>query len=246
MAPKTDAMSIILEALAPLSGKQILDIGCGAGTLARSLSNQGACVSGVDPNSETLEAARQAAPMGTFRPASAEALPFVDHSFDSAIFLNSFHHIPKTAMPQALQEAARVVKPAEPVIVIEPLAEGSFFSALRPVEDETDVRTAAQDVLHLAVKRGLFEQLIHTEYLRHEHFTDVDQFVTHIVAVDSTRASLVAMRRPEVEATFQRNAKLVADGSMVLDQPMRALVLRQGHNFSKLPSNGLEPDLHRQ
>lgn len=167
-------MSIILEALAPLSGKQILDIGCGAGSLARSLSNQGACVFGVDPNSETLEAARQAVPRGVFETANAEALPFADHSFDGVVFLNSFHHVPKTAMLQALQEAARVVKSAEPIIIIEPLAEGSFFSALRSVEDETDVRNAAQDILHVAVKRGVFEQLGHTDYLRHEHFVDVD------------------------------------------------------------------------
>lgn len=222
---KTDAMSIIVEELAPLAGKQILDIGCGDGALARSLSAQGARVAGVDPNSEVLAVARQAVPTGTFQTASAEALPFANHSFDGAVFLNSLHHVPKAAMPPALREAARVVKSTEPIVIIEPLAEGSFFSALRPVEDETNVRTAAQEVLHWAVESGPFEQLGRIDYLRREHFTDLDQFLTRIVAVDPARASLVKERRPEVEYAFHRYAQATADGRMVLDQPMRAHVL---------------------
>lgn len=70
--------------------------------------------------------------------------------------------------------------------------------------------------------------------------------MTRIVAVDSARASLVATRRPEVEEAFQSNVKLVADGSMALDQPIRALVLRRGHNYGKTSSNVLESNLRRQ
>jgi len=108
-------MSVIEEALAPLAGKHVLDIGCGGGVLARSLSNRGARVAGVDPNLEALAFARQAVPTGTFYQAGAEAMPFADRSFDGAIFLNSLHHVPKHAMDRALREAARVTKPAGPI-----------------------------------------------------------------------------------------------------------------------------------
>ena len=225
MATETDATSIFVEAFEPLSGKRLLDIGCGAGTLARLLADRGARVSGVDPNVEALALAREAVPKGAFHVAGAESLPFPDGSFDGAVFLNSFHHVPEPAMRRALEEAARVVEPARPVVVVEPLAEGSFFSALRPVEDETKVRAAAQEALHRAVKDRAFEQQRRVDYLRRELFEDLEQFLARVVAVDPARAPVVAENRPEIEAAFRRHARVAADGRMVLEQPMRAHVL---------------------
>ncbi|MEJ7841159.1 MAG: class I SAM-dependent methyltransferase [Rubrobacter sp.] len=226
MPPESDATSIIVAAFAPLAGKRLLDIGCGAGVLARSLSDRGAYVSGVDPNAEVLALAREAVPTGTFHQAGAEALPFADGSFDGVIFLNSLHHVPKRAMRRALEEAARVVEPARPIVVVEPLAEGSFFSTLRPVEDETYVRIAAQETLRLALQGGGFEQLRRVDYTRREHFEGLDQFLSRVVAVDPARAAVAAERRPEVEAAFRCHAQVAADGRMTLEQPMRAHVLR--------------------
>ena len=205
----TDAISIVEETLAPLAGKRVLDVGCGTGALARSLAAWGARVTGVDPNAQALAVAREAVPEGTFRASGAEALPFADASFDGAVFLNSLHHVPKPVMHRALEEAARVVGPAGPIVVVEPLAEGSFFLALRPVEDETDVRTAAQEVLRRAVAGGAFRQLGRVDYLRREVFEGVDEFLVRVVAVDPARAT-VAGRRPEVEAAFGRHARAAA------------------------------------
>jgi len=223
---ETDATAIIVEAFAPLAGKRVLDIGCGAGTLARSLSERGARVTGVDPNTEALEIAREAVPEGVFQAAHAESLPFANGSFEGAIFLNSLHHVPGPAMDRALQEAARVVGSAGPIVVVEPLAEGSFFSALRPVEDETDVRTASQEALHRVLESGEFEQLRRVEYLRREHFEGLDEFVGRVVAVDPARAAAVAENRSEIGAAFWRHARVAAGGRMTLEQPMRAHVLR--------------------
>lgn len=219
-------MSVIEEAFAPLAGRRLLDIGCGAGALARSLSARGARVAGIDPNPEALAIAREAVPDGAFQTARAEALPFAYASFDGAVFLNSLHHVPKPVMHRALREAARVVGPAEPIVVVEPLAEGSFFLALRPVEDETEVRTAAQEAIRRALEGGTFEQLRRVDYLRCERFESLERFLAHIVAVDPARAATVAGRRPEVEAAFGRHARAAAEGGMALEQPMRAHVLR--------------------
>ncbi len=221
----TDAASIIVAAFAPVAGKRLLDIGCGAGVLARLLSDRGAQVGGVDPNAEALALAREAVPAGTFHTGGAEILPFADDSFDGAIFLNSLHHVPESDLRQALEEAARVVGPAGPIAVVEPLPAGSFFLALRPMEDETDVRTAAQETLRRALESGAFEQLRRVDYLRRELFEDLDQFLVRIVALDPARAALVAERRSKVEAAFRRHARVAADGRVVLEQPMRAYVL---------------------
>lgn len=223
--PKADTMSIIKTAFVSLAGKEILDIGCGNGTLARSLTDQGAHVTGVDPNGEALEAARRAVPSSKFHQAGAEAMPLADHSFDGAVFLNSLHHVPMPAMPRALREAARVINPAGSIVVVEPLAEGSFFAVLRIVEDETDVRAAAQETIDAAIGGGMLYRLRRTDYLRREHFTGLDQFLVRIVAVDPVRAAVVEERRPEVEAAFRHHAQTAADGRLILEQPMRAHVL---------------------
>lgn len=225
MPAETDATAIIVEAFAPLAGKRVLDIGCGAGTLARSLSERGARVTGVDPNTEALEIAREAVPEGVFQAAHAESLPFANGSFEGAIFLNSLHHVPGPAMDRALQEAARVVGSAGPIVVVEPLDEGSCFLALRPVEDEGEARTAAQEALRRALEGGAFERLSRVDYLRRERFEGLDQFLLRIIAVDPARAAVVAERRPEVAAAFGRHARVAADGGVTLEQPMRAHVL---------------------
>jgi SAM-dependent methyltransferase len=226
--PNTDAMSVIEAALVPLAGKHVLDIGCGGGVLARSLSDRGARVAGVDPNGGALALARQAVPGGTFYQGGAEAMPFADSSFDGAIFLNSLHHVSKLAMHQALREAARVTKPAGPIVVIEPLAAGSFFSVLRTVEDETAVRAAAQEAIAEAIESGSLEQLDRGDYLRREHFADLNEFLVRVVAAEPARATAVEERRPEIEAAFRRYGRIAADGRMALDQPMRAHVLAAG------------------
>jgi ubiquinone/menaquinone biosynthesis C-methylase UbiE len=82
-----------VAAFAPLTGKRILDVGCGTGVLAGSLSALGAKVTSIDPNIEALSLARRAVPAGTFRAAGAEAMPFEDDPFDGAVFLNSLHHV---------------------------------------------------------------------------------------------------------------------------------------------------------
>ena len=232
--PKTDAMSVTEAALAPLAGKHVLDIGCGGGVLARSLSDRGARVVGIDPNVEALAVARQSVPTGTFYQAGAEAMPFADSSFDGAIFLNSLHHVAKRAMDRALREAARVTKPAGPIVVIEPLAAGSFFSVLRTVEDETAVRDAAQEAIAEAIEGGSFEQLHRSDYLRREHFADLDEFLARVVAAEPARAAAVEERRPEVEAAFRRYGRTAADGRIVLEQPIRAHVLAAGFDRASL------------
>lgn len=226
MPRKTDAMSITAATFAPLAGSRVLDIGCGKGTLARSLSERGARVVGVDPNLEALEAARKAVPGGTFHLAVAEEMPFGGQSFDGAIFLNSLHHVPTRAMRRALREADRVVKAMAPIVIVEPLAEGPLFAVLRWVEDETEVRAAAQGAIEEAIASGAFEKLDCVDYLRRERFADLDGFLSHVLSVEPERAAVVEERRSEVEAAFRRHARVAADAQASLEQPMRVHVLR--------------------
>jgi len=80
---------MILDELAPLEGKQVLDIGCGKGALIRKLNEHGAMAIGVDPAAPSAGSEASASGLRLER-AGAENLPFADRSFDGAIFLNSF------------------------------------------------------------------------------------------------------------------------------------------------------------
>jgi ubiquinone/menaquinone biosynthesis C-methylase UbiE len=218
-----DALTLIRETFAPLPGKRILDIGCGSGTLAKRLAEDGAAVTGIDPGAAALEKARSAVPEARFEAASADALPFPAASFDGAVMLNALHHVPDPAA--ALAEAARILAPGGVLIVVEPLAEGSFFDALRPIEDETAVRAAAQDAIAAALADRAFRCRRDVTVSRRESFASLDAFLTRVSAVDPARAATIAARRAVVEAAFHQSAEREADGRYALVQPLRIHVL---------------------
>ena len=128
-------LSVVRSVIPSLEGTKILDVGCGAGGLAKTLAAEGAQVTGIDPNPKAVLDARNLVPAASFEQASAEALPFEDGVFDAVLVVNALHHVPLGAMDRSLAEAARVIRPGGLLIVMEPLAEGSFFEALRIVED---------------------------------------------------------------------------------------------------------------
>ena len=218
-----DTLTLIAETFAPLAGRRLLDIGCGPGVLARALLARGARVSGIDAAAEALEAARVAAPGAAFQVARAEALPFDDGAFDGAMLVNALHHVPPAAMARALREAMRVAG-AGPVLVVEPLAEGSFYAAFRCIEDETEMRGLAQAAVQAVLRDGHARLLREVTFVRAEVLPDFAAFAARIVAVDAARAEPVRARRAAFERDFLAHA-VPAPGGFLLEQPLRAHVL---------------------
>jgi ubiquinone/menaquinone biosynthesis C-methylase UbiE len=221
------AMAVITEAFAPLEGRRLLDIGCGPGALARALLRHGARPTGVDPSPAAVAAARKAAPEAEFAVGDARALSFEAGAFDGAVFLNSLHHVPGAdGMAAALRESARVTGPGRTVVVVEPLARGSYFEAVRPVDDETAVRAEAAAAIAAAVSAGTFETIGDEAFERRERFESLDVFLARLAAVDADREAVIATQRPAIEAAFHANAVRDAEGRFGFVQPMRAVVLR--------------------
>ncbi|WP_457107194.1 class I SAM-dependent methyltransferase [Methylobacterium sp. P5_C11] len=218
-----DALTLIRESFAPLPGKRILDIGCGPGTLARRLVDEGAVVTGIDPGTAALAKARAAVPEARFEVAGGEALPFPDASFDGAVLLNALHHVPDPAA--ALVEAARVLVPGGRLVVVEPLAAGTFFDALRPIEDETAIRAAAQDAIAAVLSGGALACCRDVTIERREQFGSLEAFFDRVSTVDPARVAIIRDRRPVAEAAFLRAAVRGADGRYGLVQPLRIHVL---------------------
>ncbi|HEX2017804.1 MAG TPA: class I SAM-dependent methyltransferase [Aurantimonas sp.] len=221
-----DTAGLIAAGLAEEDARTVLDIGAGAGMLARALSARGHDVTGIDPNAAAIERARRDVPEARFEVGGAEALPFPDGSFDAAVFLNSLHHVPADLMARALAESARVTRPDGPIFVVEPLAEGPHFEALRPVEDETAVREAAARAIADAVRNQSLKLRGNVVYQRQERYADAQAFIDRLVAIAPNRAAVIAEKRDEVTRLFDAGARSDAAGGKLLAQPLRIYWLR--------------------
>jgi ubiquinone/menaquinone biosynthesis C-methylase UbiE len=213
-------LSIIRDSLGPIYGKRILDIGCGSGTLAATLSSEGAKVVGIDIEEAAIESARRNAPLAEFRTVSANQLPFADQAFDAAIFVNSLHHVEPSSMKQALFEAERVLKPGGHLIVIEPLPEGSFFEAFRSIEDETAVRLEGQSVIRSFTRLDLRKEKSF-QFLRIETFGDFDAFISRTTAANKSRLGIIEQNRESIRQAFEANSTRGKNGSYVFEQPLK-------------------------
>lgn len=73
----------VLDALPPLDGATVLDLGCGVGDLAAELVARGARVIGFDLNEELLDAARaRGLPRSEFRKGDLRSLPELEEPVD--------------------------------------------------------------------------------------------------------------------------------------------------------------------
>jgi ubiquinone/menaquinone biosynthesis C-methylase UbiE len=83
-----------LEAACALDGKDVLEIGCGAGWLTWQYAALPRHVVGIDPDAASPGQARSArpasAPQVSFLRAMGEALPFPSRVFDVVLFASSF------------------------------------------------------------------------------------------------------------------------------------------------------------
>ena len=99
-------------------GEQVLDVGCGTGTLAIEVARRVGTTgrgAGVDPGTQQIararaNAARRNVPV-EFQIGVIEQLPFPDQTFDVVFSTLMMHHLPAPLKRQGLAEIARVLKP---------------------------------------------------------------------------------------------------------------------------------------
>jgi ubiquinone/menaquinone biosynthesis C-methylase UbiE len=97
-------------------GEQVLDVGCGTGTLAIEVARRWSAgrVSGVDPGPQQIARARSKATRRnlpiSFQIGVIEQLPFPDQSFNVVFSTLMMHHLPAPLKRQGLAEIARVLK----------------------------------------------------------------------------------------------------------------------------------------
>lgn len=128
----TDQYIATILAHCPLSGKKVLEIGCGGGRITRDLARHAGSVLATDPDGKALAKARAAVTAANvqFRQApSGVPEDLSPASFDLVIYTLSLHHVPIGAMVAGLEAAGRLLRPGGAIMVLEPGAEGPFMEA---------------------------------------------------------------------------------------------------------------------
>lgn len=223
--PRQRALDVLC-ALIPLAGQRVVDVGCGEGTLVRSLTGCGAQVIGVECGAEMLAMARATPVVGAeyYVEGVGQALPLPAASTDVVVFMNSLHHVPPDSMAAALDEAARILVPGGMVVVNEPLAEGDFFALTRMVEDEEEVRAAALAAVQAAVARGPLRAGTEKLYLNPLRFPNYEAFAARMARIDPVRQARINAQDAALRAMFQQRGEALADGIWFY-QPARLIRL---------------------
>jgi ubiquinone biosynthesis O-methyltransferase len=125
---------LILELVGDVSGRRILDVGCGDGELAIELTKRGAIVTGIDASAAMIATAKDRAKQHdadvTFQVAVAEHLPFPTEHFDGVTAITILCFVDNPA--PVFREIARVLRPAARLVIGE-LGKWSTWAAARRI-----------------------------------------------------------------------------------------------------------------
>ena len=221
-----DEMDVLAE-LVPIAGRQLIELGCGAAKLARTLLERypGCEVTGLEVD-ERQHAKNLASPQPGihFVAGGAQAIPFPDASFDVALMLKSLHHVPMPLLAQALGEVARVLRPTGYLYVSEPVYGGPLNEVIRLFNDEGVVRAAAQTAIDAAIRSGAWEPLAERFFEMPVSFRDFADFEQRMMRPTFADHQIDDAKLAEVDKAFTPH--LQADGAH-FTRPMHVRVLRK-------------------
>lgn len=214
--------------LLPLKDARILDLGCGAGEVARAIasSEQSATVVGVEidalQHAENLKA--EPLPNLEFKLGGAEKIPEPDESVDIVLMMKSLHHVPVTRMDQALREVRRVLHMEGLAFIVEPVFGGAFNEILRVFHDEKEMRLAAFEAVRDAIVSGSMILVEERFFLTSVTIRDFAAFEQRYINVTHSDHRLSTAQRNEVREKFERHMK---PGGATFKMPMRLDLLQK-------------------
>jgi len=217
----------LMAELLPLSGADVIELGCGAAFVTRALTERLGAARVTATEVDRIQHEKNLAldlPGVSFRYGGAEAIDAPDGSFDGALMLKSLHHVPAALMDQALGEVYRVLKPGGWLYCSEPVYWGPFNEVMRLIDDERVVREAAFAALTRAVEQGRFALEAEVFFQSEGVYPDWDGFAARFIHVTHSPRDLSAGRIAEIRAAFE--AHLQPGGARFL-KPHRVDLMRK-------------------
>lgn len=146
--------------MAPIAGKDILEVGCGAGAFIGKI-NRAKSLSGIDYSRSAVALAKTNA-SGNFVRAEAAAIPFPARSFDIVFSFGVFFYFDSTRYAErVLREMVRVARPGGRIFIfdINDARKKSRYKRVRAGEARESVKKTAQKTSHLFYTRTFFRDV---------------------------------------------------------------------------------------
>jgi SAM-dependent methyltransferase len=110
-----DAREIMLEAVAEVRPRRVLEVGCGPGEAAERIARElGADVTAIDQSERMVELARARGVKAEV--GDVQRLPFTDGEFDCVLAAWMLYHVPD--VDRGLAEIARVLRPGGRLVAV--------------------------------------------------------------------------------------------------------------------------------
>jgi SAM-dependent methyltransferase len=162
-----------IEEFVQLSGKTLLEVGCGDGRITALLTGKAAAITAIDPDAASIDKARKDVSDAIFGIGSGEKLEFAADAFDVVLFSYSLHH---QDCAKALREAERVVRPTGNILIIEPTYDGEF-TRLVALFDGDEVSRIQRTFAYIS--SGRFNILRRDSYCIDHVFSDEHELYQH-------------------------------------------------------------------
>ena len=146
--------------MAPVAGRDILEVGCGAGAFLGNI-RRAKSLSGIDYSSGAVMLARKNLP-GKFVCSEAAAIPFPAKSFDIVFSFGVFFYFDSTNYAErVLREMVRVARPGGRIFVfdINDARKKRLYNRVRSAERREAVKTTAQKTSHLFYTKKFFRDV---------------------------------------------------------------------------------------
>jgi len=218
----------VYEALLPLTGARILELGCGRAELTRDIALAHA---DADITAFEIDRIQHEKNLKLELPSNvrleyggARRIAKPDASFDIVLMFRSLHHVPLNEMDQALGEIRRVLKPGGIAYFEEPVFAGEYNDIITLFHDERTVREAAFGALKRAVESGRMELVQEKFFLATRRFRDFAELEQKIRGETHTVHRLSPTQLAAVENRFLR---LMTPDGVHFEIPLRIDLLRR-------------------
>jgi SAM-dependent methyltransferase len=221
-----------IEEFVQLNGKTLLELGCGDGRLTALLASKVEAITAIDPDDNSIEAARKNVNGVTFLVGSGEKLDFANESFDIVLFSYSLHH---QDCVKALAEAKRVLRQDGHILIIEPTSDGEFTLLVSIFEKDEILRL--QQTLDY-VSSGAFNILRKETYGVDYPYADRSALYNHFMNKFMTAKDDHAVEKMEVVLGNKNNGEPI----IIKDIVNIFLLGKYTHGPCRLTAGSCRPD----